>query len=139
LSLPVICGKQEKPEQYNKPMEKWIDEGDIRLLVSKNLKRLRELQHISQLNLALKADLTHNFINDVENGKKGVSCRSLAKLSTALGVEPYQFFLPETMADDGFSGYAFDLHDSFQKAVEKVMGRYLPEQTPEKPKKEPWS
>jgi transcriptional regulator with XRE-family HTH domain len=109
-------------------MEKWIDEGDIRLLVSKNLKRLRELQHISQLNLAAQADLTHNFINDVENGKKGLSCKSLAKLSSALGVEPYQFFLPESVADDGFSGYAFALNDSFQKAVGKVMRRYLPEQ-----------
>jgi transcriptional regulator with XRE-family HTH domain len=108
-------------------MEKRIDEGDIRLLVSKNLKRLRDIQNLSQFNLAIRADLTHNFINDLENGKKGVSCRSLAKLSAALGVEPYQFFLPESMADDKFSGYAFDLNDSFQKAVGKVMSRYLPE------------
>ncbi|MDR1239938.1 MAG: helix-turn-helix domain-containing protein [Treponema sp.] len=112
-------------------MEKRIDEGDIRLLVSKNLKRLRDLQNISQLNLALRADLTHNFINDIENCKKGVSCKSLAKLSAALMVEPYQFFLPESVADDGFSGYAFDLNDSFQKAVGKVMSRYLPEKDPE--------
>jgi transcriptional regulator with XRE-family HTH domain len=106
-------------------MEKQMDEGDIRLLVSKNLRRLRDIQHISQFNLAIKADLTHNFINDIENGKKGVSCRSLAKLSSALGVEPYQFFLPESVADDRFSGYAFDLNDSFQKAVGKVMSLYL--------------
>lgn len=111
-------------------MEKRIDEGDIRLIVSKNLKRLRDLQHLSQLNLAIKADLTHNFINDIENSKKGLSCRSLAKLSSALGVEPYQFFLPESVADDGFSGYAFDLNDSFQKSVEKVMSRYLPAKGP---------
>jgi transcriptional regulator with XRE-family HTH domain len=105
-------------------MDKGIREGDIRLLVGKNLKRLRDLQNISQLNLAGKADLTHNFINDIENGKKGISCRSLAKLSTALGVEPYQFFLPESVADDSFSSYAYDLKDSFTKAVDTVMSRY---------------
>jgi transcriptional regulator with XRE-family HTH domain len=107
-------------------MEKRISEEDIRLLVSKNLKRLRSLQNISQLNLAGRADLTHNFINDIENAKKGVSYHSLAKLSAALGVEPYQFFLPEPVDDDGFSGYAYNLNDSFQKAMNTVMSHYLP-------------
>ncbi|MDR1277653.1 MAG: helix-turn-helix domain-containing protein [Treponema sp.] len=109
-------------------MEKQVDEEDIRLLVSKNLKRLRGLRNISQLGLAAEADLTHNFINDIENGKKGVSCKSLAKLSSALGVEPYQFFLPETMADDGLSGYVYDLNDSVQKAMGNVMSIYLREE-----------
>jgi transcriptional regulator with XRE-family HTH domain len=116
-------------------MEKRFDERDIRLIVSKNLKRLRDIEHLSQMNLAIRADLAHNFINDIENGKKGVSCRSLAKLSSALGVEPYQFFLPESVADDGFSGYVFDLKDSFEKAVDKVTSRYVAEKGP-KPRKE---
>jgi transcriptional regulator with XRE-family HTH domain len=113
-------------------MEERFNEDQIRLLVSKNLRRIRELQNISQLGLASKAGLTHNFINDIENGKKGVSCKSLAKLSSALKVEPFQFFLPESVADDGFSGYAYDLNDSFQKAVGNVMSRYLPEEKKEK-------
>jgi transcriptional regulator with XRE-family HTH domain len=116
-------------------MEERFNEDDIRLLVSKNLKRIRDMQNISQLNLALKAGLTHNFINDIENGKKGISCKSLAKLASALRVQPFQFFLPETVDDDGFSGYAYDLNDSFQKAVGSVMSRYLPEKTREKNKK----
>jgi transcriptional regulator with XRE-family HTH domain len=93
------------------------------------------MQNISQLNLAAKSGLTHNFINDIENGKKGVSCKSLAKLSSALRVEPFQFFLPESVPDDGFSGYAFDVNDSIQKAVGTVMNRYLPEKKQGKTKK----
>jgi transcriptional regulator with XRE-family HTH domain len=110
-------------------MEERFNEEDIRLLVSKNLKRIRDLQNISQLGLALKSGLAHNFINDIENGKKGISCKSLAKLSTALRVEPFQFFLPESVPDDGFSGYAHALNDSFQKAVGTVMSYYLPEKS----------
>jgi transcriptional regulator with XRE-family HTH domain len=109
-------------------MEKRPDEKDILLLVSKNLKRLRDIQNLSQMNLALKADLAHNFINDIENGKKGISCKSLAKLSSALEVEPYQFFLPETVADNGFSSYAHDLNDSFQKTLKRIMSIYLPQE-----------
>ncbi|MDR1277685.1 MAG: helix-turn-helix domain-containing protein [Treponema sp.] len=110
-------------------MKEHINEEDIRILVSKNLKRIRNLQNISQFGLGLKSGLTHNFINDIENGKKGISCKSLSKLSTALMVEPFQFFLPESVPDDGFSGYAHDLNDSFHKAVENVMSRYLPEKS----------
>jgi transcriptional regulator with XRE-family HTH domain len=108
-------------------MEERFNEEDIRLLVSKNLKRIRNLQNISQLDLGLESGLTHNFINDIENGKKGISCKSLAKLASALRVQPFQFFLPETVADDGFSGYVHALNDSFQKAVGTVMSHYLPE------------
>ncbi len=71
-----------------------IDEQYIYKLISSNIKRLRSLQNISQLGLAINTGLTHNFINDIENCKKGVSVKTLAKLSIAFNVEPYQFFLP---------------------------------------------
>jgi transcriptional regulator with XRE-family HTH domain len=38
--------------------------------------------------LAAEADLTHNFINDIENGKKWVSAETIGKLAIALKVEP---------------------------------------------------
>ena len=64
-------------------------EKHVRFLVSKNLKRLRSLQNMSQLGLATNAGLTHNFINDIENCKKGMSTKTLAKLCVALQVEPH--------------------------------------------------
>jgi transcriptional regulator with XRE-family HTH domain len=94
-----------------------ITEEYVRFLVSKNLKRLRALQNISQLSLALDAGLTHNFINDIENCKKGISARSLAKLSSALDVEPHQLFLPENMDDDQMRIYVQDFNDSLSKIV----------------------
>nr|AGS52313.1 hypothetical protein [uncultured bacterium contig00063] len=43
----------------------------VRNLFCTNLKRLREDVVLSQNMLAKKAGLTANFINDLENGKKG--------------------------------------------------------------------
>jgi transcriptional regulator with XRE-family HTH domain len=106
-------------------MENKIDEHYIHQLISANIKRLRILQNISQLNLAHSTGLTHNFINDIENCKKGISVRSLAKLSNALNVEPYQFFLPEGMLDDDIMLYARALNDSVQKAVAEVTQNYI--------------
>ena len=106
-------------------MKKKIDELYIHRLISSNIKRFRTLENISQLNLAGSTGLTHNFINDIENCKKGVSARTLAKLSNALNVEPYQFFLPENMSDNNMMIYVKDFNDSLQKVVADLTQQYL--------------
>jgi transcriptional regulator with XRE-family HTH domain len=101
----------------------------IRSLFSKNLKRLRAAANISQLTLAIEAGLTHNFINDIENGKKWVSAETIAKLAAALKAEPYQFFLSESKWNNQgaeiFSLYLDDFSDTFQKMVGEYRQRYL--------------
>jgi transcriptional regulator with XRE-family HTH domain len=108
-----MAKKQEINKQY------------ILKLISNNTKRLRSLQNISQLNLASKTGLTHNFINDIENCKKGVSPTTLAKLSVALSAEPYQFFLPEGTPNNEVMVYVKDINDSFQKVVHELTQQYL--------------
>ena len=107
-----------------------INEKYIYMLISSNIKRLRSLQNTSQLNLASRTGLTHNFINDIENCKKGVSAKTLAKLSVALGVEPYQFFLPEQMLDNQTMIYIKDFNDSLQKVVAELTQQYLNKEKP---------
>ena len=102
-----------------------INEQYIYKLISSNIKRLRSLQNISQLNLALSTGLTHNFINDIENCKKGVSAKTLAKLSIALSVEPYQFFLPDSLANNDVMIYVKDFNDSLQKVVADLTQQYM--------------
>jgi transcriptional regulator with XRE-family HTH domain len=102
-----------------------INEQYIYKLISSNIKRLRSLQNISQLGLAINTGLTHNFINDIENCKKGVSVKTLAKLSVAFNVEPYQFFLPENMHNDDMMIYVKDFNDSLQKMVAELTQQYI--------------
>ena len=102
-----------------------IDEQYVHKLISINIKRLRSLQNISQLSLALNTGLTHNFINDIENCKKGVSAKTLAKLSVALCVEPYQFFLPEGSSNNDMMIYVKDFNDSLQKVVNELTQQYM--------------
>ena len=109
----------------------------IRSLFSRNLKRLRNIANLSQLSLANDAGLTHNFINDIENGKKWVSAETIAKLAIALKAEPYQFFISETKWNDQgaeiFSLYLDDFSDSFLKMVKEYRSRYLPGSIEEEP------
>jgi len=111
-------------------MRETIKGINIRSIFSRNLKRLRRLAGISQVDLAIEADLTHNFINDIENGKKWVSAETIGKLAQALKVEPYQFFIAEPKWDNQsaviFSHYLKDFTDSFNKIVKEYQNRYLP-------------
>ena len=102
-----------------------INEKNIHMLLSINLKRLRGLQNLSQLELALKAGLTHNFINDIENCKKGISAKTLAKLSAALKVEPHQFYMPDNFPNNDVYVYMSDFTDSVEKALKEVADQYL--------------
>jgi len=106
-------------------MKNKITENSVRSLVSRNLRRLRAVHNISQLNLAINAGLAHNFINDIENCKKGISVKTLAKLSVALDAEPFQFFLPDTMSDNNMAHYVTDFNDSLQKVVKELTQHYL--------------
>ena len=108
---------------------------NIRSLFSRNLKRLRNIANLSQVKLAADAGLTHNFINDIENGKKWVSAETIAKLSIALKAEPYQFFLSDakwnSQGAEMFSLYLNDFEDSFEKMVREYRSRFLDENTEE--------
>ena len=71
-----------------------MTEKEIRDLFGYNLKRIRKLRNVSQMQLADKVDMNFSFINAIENGKKWISPESIAKFTEALEIEAYQFFLP---------------------------------------------
>jgi transcriptional regulator with XRE-family HTH domain len=105
--------------------------NDINLLFGKNLKRIRLEKNVSQLNLANMADLAHTFINDIENGRKWISPDTLAKLSNALEIEPYQFFNPKAtplgIDTESVTSYLDEMEGSFIKMVNELRGRYIPD------------
>jgi transcriptional regulator with XRE-family HTH domain len=108
-----------------------ISEAEVRTILSRNLKRLRSAKNLSQLNLSVRAGLTHNFINDLENGKKWLSARTLATLAAALDTNPYEFFLPETGLPEQTATALGDYLDTFTgdviRLVEELKAGYLQE------------
>ena len=106
---------------------------NIRTLFSRNLKRLRGIANLSQINLAAEAGLTHNFINDIESGKKWVSAETIEKLAIALKAEPYQFFISDSKWDDRgaeiFELYLNEFQTSFEKMVDDYRDRFLVDKT----------
>ena len=110
-------------------MKDTISGISIRSLFAKNLKRLRLMAKISQVGLSVETGLTHNFINDIENGKKWVSPESIAKLAKALRAEPYQFFIADpkysSQGAEMLSIYLDNFEESCSAMIKEFRSRYL--------------
>ncbi len=65
---------------------------DIKLLVGKRVKELRNKLGISQEELADLAGLDRTYITSVECGKRNISIVNIEKLANALNVTLSEFF-----------------------------------------------
>jgi transcriptional regulator with XRE-family HTH domain len=68
--------------------------AELKKWFGRNLARIRKKAGYSQLALSTEVDLTHNFINELEQGIKGASFETLARFSVVLRVPVHQFFEP---------------------------------------------
>jgi transcriptional regulator with XRE-family HTH domain len=91
---------------------------------SENLKALRKSAGYSQLQLAMKAGLTANFIHDLEHGQKLPSLPTIAKLASALDTKPYMFLLPELPNKGRNDEQSGTIMDYFVRAFEDFQSNY---------------
>ena len=66
---------------------------EILEIFSFNVKYYRKAAGLSQLELARNSGYAHNFINDIENCKKGASFETVGKIAKALNIEPFFLFI----------------------------------------------
>lgn len=67
---------------------------DILKTVSKNVRKYRKLANITQEQLAVDIDMSYDYLRRFESqeGKEGLSLKSLYKISVVLGVTMDKFF-----------------------------------------------
>jgi len=92
------------------------DARELRLTLSTNLKKHRDLLGLTQEQLAEKASLSANMINDIEGCRSWVSDKTLVKLTAALKIPTYRLFVPPSVSDTDLDKAALqDLAQSLQK------------------------
>lgn len=69
-----------------------MDEAELRLQLGKRVKHFRRLSRLTQAQLAEKADLSVNYISEIENGTASPTLKTLLKLAQALDVEVEELF-----------------------------------------------
>lgn len=70
----------------------------LKEILGKNIKRLREVNDLTQAQLAEKIDIADKYLSALERGTQWGSFSTLIALANALGVEPYELLLPQHQA-----------------------------------------
>ncbi|WP_296329894.1 helix-turn-helix transcriptional regulator [uncultured Treponema sp.] len=68
---------------------------EIKRIFTENIRKYRMLNSMTQQELAEAADISVSFLCDLESGKKWGTLETMAKISNALRIKPYQLLLPE--------------------------------------------
>ena len=90
--------------------------GNLRKVLSDNIKKHRELFGYTQEKLAEKAGLSAHMVNDIEGCRTWISDKTLVNLAAALKVESYRLFQPLTLSDNDLAHTAMtDLAHDIQK------------------------
>ncbi|MCL2094012.1 MAG: helix-turn-helix domain-containing protein [Treponema sp.] len=70
---------------------------EIRAIFGKNVKIFRNRRNWSQADLAEYANISINFLGDIERGKKWPHPDTLTKLAEALEIKVFELFLEEDL------------------------------------------
>ena len=101
--------------------------ANLRQILSKNLKSLRNQRALSQIELAEKANISIPFLSNIERNNKWPHPDTLVKLAKALEVEVYMLFLenPPPIPDNAQAALAkfkkditISLHKTVSAAID---------------------
>jgi len=67
-------------------------DADILVVFGLAIRRLRTERGLSQERLAELSDLHHNYISDIERGRRNVGLRNVERLARALGLSVAELF-----------------------------------------------
>jgi hypothetical protein len=65
-------------------------------VVGDNIRDYRMLQKLSQEALAVKANMSSNYLGEVERGKETISVRRIVLVAKALKIAPHLLLIPES-------------------------------------------
>jgi transcriptional regulator with XRE-family HTH domain len=77
--------------------------SDLRRVLSKNIKKHREMLGISQEKLAESTGMSAMMIKDIEGCRTWVSDKTLIALASSLQTDIFRLFMPDTLFEDEIS------------------------------------
>lgn len=92
-----------------------METRELRKAISQNLKKYRKMKGWTQFKLAERAEVSEQTVNSIEGLRLWPSDKILYKICSALEIEMYKLFIPQTISLQGE-----DLENIKQAAVRGV-------------------
>lgn len=81
---------------------------DLLLVVRTNMRRIRKEKGKTLDDLFEETGISKSYLSRIENGKQKLNFDIIDKYSMVLGIDPFDFFVPQTIIQDsGTPIYAF--------------------------------
>ena len=104
----------------------------LRTILGANLRKFRNRREWSQMELAEKANISMNFLSEIERGLKWPYPENLQNLADSLDIEVYELFRPETALEPEISKYmerftkdvTIAVQESVKKSLQNVNKQY---------------
>lgn len=78
---------------------------DLHVVFGQNVRRLREEQGMTQIELASRAGLNRSYLGGVERGQRRICMENIARIADALSISPDVLFqypvAPKSSSDEG--------------------------------------
>jgi transcriptional regulator with XRE-family HTH domain len=101
---------------------------EMHALMSRNLKTLRAYRNLTQEGLAEAANLSKNYIAEIETGKRYPSYKAHFRLAAALGVKPYQLLLEGGASSE--LAATIGIRELLVREVTDAIDRHIPPHKP---------
>jgi len=106
-----------------------MDEKELLSILSSNIKEYRQRKKWSQSAFAEKADISINFLSDIETGKKWPSIQTMIKFANAFNIDVYELLKPENILPDKSSHviekYTKEILAIINKSVGNIENKYI--------------
>jgi transcriptional regulator with XRE-family HTH domain len=106
-----------------------MKEKDLLGILSTNIRQYRLRGKLSQAALAEKADISINFLSDIETVKKWPSPQTMIKLAKVFNIEVYELLKPEGILPDNsgqtIAKYTEEILATINKSVGSVQNKYM--------------
>jgi transcriptional regulator with XRE-family HTH domain len=109
--------------------------ADLRQVLSKNIKLLRNQRSLSQIELAEKADISIPFLSNIERGNKWPYPDTLIKLAEALGVEVHSLFIIDRSPKEEMEQLKKEIVYEIKETVSNAIKQSLAEESKKQKKK----
>lgn len=102
-----------------------MESKEIQQRMAENLRKIRKSKKMTQLDLAIKSDLSEAMIKNIELNRSWPSEKTLAQITEALDIDVYRLFLPLAIDFEKEREIKLSVTDEIKKCLRKYLEEKL--------------